>query len=240
MTDIKLKMDKVKIVRLEELVKMYKIKIEDFSKEYEPPIKRIERQTRIVSEETKKIISRFKKTLTQIKKDSGYDLTMKGRRIFFQDIETINDETEQEKQKLRERYHGLTQKGGDCARDEKEGIFVIRVAASEKEKNLCPMQILEYLSHEYGHTLGERLKDVFEEELKAYAFSSLFFRYFLGESLYKKDSSSYEEGIHKMAQRELGKILRAGLSEEVVISHLIKEKFGKAKPTDLFDFFLDN
>jgi hypothetical protein len=224
------------VVNLDELAERYKIQVEDLTDEFDNPTKVIEKQPRIVSERTNRVLHKFRETLSQIKKDSNYDLTMKRRRVFFQDMKTINEYPKQY-QKLRKTQPELIEKAGDCSREEKEGLFFIRVAVSGKGKNLCRGEILEYLSHEYGHTVGKSLEQTFDEELKAYTFSSLVFRYSFGESPYKKTNFSYSQEVHMRALRELKKMLRAGAPEEMIMSHLIKERFGKYKPTDLFDFF---
>ena len=227
--------DNIQIASLDEIGEQYTKGVGEIIEISLPEIKEIERQDRIVSNMTWWTMAQFKETLKRMKKELGYDLTMKRRRVFFQTFETINKKDKNKDKELIDRYGSLFNISGDCIFDETNKVWGIRVAIIDRGY-FYPKEVFDILSHEYGHTLG-RMLDTFPEELKAYAFSSLFSRFRNGKSLYESESSCESKSIiHEEAKRTLTKYLSSGIKEEAILSRLFGEKFGGFSPND-FSFF---
>jgi len=125
--------------------------------------------------------------------------------------------------------------GGDCTRLE-DGTYQLRVGGKDEEFQGLAV-VVDTAAHEYGHTLGETLDDAADEELKAYAFASLFQRRYECNTEYA-DVNSFlsSDSPHDVALHMLGELLRVGIPEGAIISHLIGEKLGKFNPTDYLNF----
>ncbi len=214
------------------------IRLDDWIKKHDFEIRKIMDLEEVSLNYTKEILDDFKRTIARMEQDLDYPLPMEDKQIIFEKRENLQASSYEEIIEEIKTYGKVISRAAVCDRL-KDGTFLIRQGISEKGSYLPKHLVLEYLSHEFGHTLGNCIEDVLDEELKAYTFASLFFKYYNGKSLYSTFTNKQKEDIHRRALRELGKILRAGISEETIISHLIKEKFGKAKPTDLFKFLMN-
>ncbi len=121
---------------------------------------------------------------------------------------------------------------GDSLRLE-DGRFRIRVGYDDHDLNNIDNivdEILPILSHEHGHTLGEHIDDPIFEELKAFAFESLFMKEY-GIADYNV-GSDFSVGRHRVAGAFLGQLLGKGIPEQAIIAHLTGEHFGGMGPMD--------
>jgi len=186
----------------------------------------------------------FEDTLERISQEIGQKLDMDRRKLLLLPSEELKPKTEEEANRLVARYGEYMRNGGigDCLHDN-EGNFTLRVGIDENRIQKAIVNrdlVLDLAAHEYGHSLGETLDSAVFEELKAYAFASLFQRNYSGstESSYKrKDFENFHKNRpHHVAKFRLAELLSAGIPEGAIISHLIGKKFGKFDPTDYMNY----
>lgn len=160
-------------------------------------------------------------------------LTMRRRTMKFVTSDEMLPQTDEDRQRLIQRYgdYGADGGAGDCKRFP-NGTFTMRIGFAGQENSASKVDVLEVMSHEYGHTLGEYLDDPVLEELKAYTFANLLMRYFYNAKeihrLYIMDESS----VHDTATFWLEQLLDKGVSEEAVLAHLTGKRFGNSYAND--------
>ena len=184
------------------------------------------------------ILPDFEKTLHTIGQDLGYPLTLDGRELLLVSRDELKPKTDEKAQKLVDRYGEYMRNGGngDCTLLE-NGSYRLRVSLIEDEETGNKPILLEVAAHEYGHTLGKFLESAIFEELKAYTFASLFQRFYEGETQYsEKMDDLHPDQPHDVACHRLGELLRVGIPEGAILSHLVRKPLGRFKPTDYLNF----
>lgn len=159
-------------------------------------------------------------------------LTLERKSLVFVRPEVLRPQTEDERRRLIESYgeYIIDKIGGDCQKL-RNGSFLMRIGAKEQEERIEKESVLQIMSHEYGHTIGEDIGESVFEELKAYAFSNLFMRTYHGFSDY--DVAAVNNGeTHNIALNWLEQLKVAGVSEEDILAHLTGMQFGPAHPLD--------
>lgn len=182
------------------------------------------------------ILPDIKEIIHEINSDLGSSLTMKKRKLQLVDIKELKPKSPRQIKRLVERYgeYILNEMAGDCTLL-KDGNYRLRVGI--EEGNSPKDIVLEIAAHEYGHTLGNFLESAVDEELKAYTFASLFESYYFGGADYEEERDDLRPGIvHDIALHKLGELLRAGVPEGAIISHLIGRRFGRFAQNDYLKF----
>ena len=188
------------------------------------------------------ILPEFEGTLDKISQETGEELDMEKRELFLVASDELKPKTKEEAKKLINKYgrYILKRSGGDCKKLE-DGNYILRVSISE---HVQKASVLENAAHEYGHTLGKTLDSTIFEELKAFAFASLFQRFYedTNESKYKSAElfDVHRKDPHEIAKHRLGQLLKTGIPEEAVLSHLTGKKFGRFSPEDYLKFISNN
>lgn len=171
---------------------------------------------------------RFVQAFHSIRQDTGADLPLVGRNIYclpeniFFGIVDGEGQAKRYGDYIKKDIVGYTLRFPDNTFD----IYILglsggRVASVD--------DAVVTLGHEYGHTIGPFLGPV-EEELKAYAFQSMFLKHALGDKPNKIDSGLYPTRVHDVAKNRLAQLRSRGFPEGSVVAHLTGENFGEFKP----------
>ena len=183
--------------------------------------------------------SDFSRLLAKVSKSAGHRFCMRKRKLVLVLQDHIKPQTLEEENRLVDQYGEYMRKGGggDCTRRD-DGTFLLRVALRNGNV-LNRASIIDTAAHEYGHTLGKKLTDQTFEELKAYAFASLCERADTGaDNCTYEDTQSnlHADRIHHLAIHCLGELLRAGVPEIAILSHLVGENIGDSNPNSYLSY----
>lgn len=179
----------------------------------------------------------FKRIISEIEEDLECELPLYDRDFSFVSRDELKPKTKEEADRLVERYGEYMRGGGggDCTRMD-DGTYKLRIGGKDEE-NTGLFEVIETAGHEYGHTLGQILDEVAEEELKASAFESMVQRHYDGDTRYAKQNPFLNpDKPHDVAKHMLGELLRARIPEGAIISHLMGEPLGKFNPNDYLNF----
>ncbi len=187
------------------------------------------------------ILRDFEETLDRISQGTGEKLSMERRELLLVDLGDLKPKTKEEVKRLVKRYGKYVIDGGngDCIKEDENFRLRVGVPKTGSRKDL----ILDIAAHEYGHTLEPTLDSAIFEELKAFAFASLFERFYEGvvKSSYNDQGVKFrKDRPHTVARHKLTQLLQAGVPEEAIIAHLTGEKFGRFNPADYFKFIRTN
>lgn len=114
-----------------------------------------------------------------------------------------------------------------------DGTAVILIGYLGMEDKVKENVVMEVLAHETGHTLeGKLLDSVFEEEMKAHAFTQLFCRYLMNLDAVQVNEELLNPDyvLHDAAHLRISQLLKAGLNEEAILAHLTGKNFGPYTP----------
>lgn len=183
------------------------------------------------------ILPDFKRTLREVGQDIRYRFTMRNRELLLVPREELKPKTEEEAQRLVEKYGEYMREGsgGGCTYL-KRGKYRLRVAMDDGGV-LAKSTAVELAAHEFGHSLSRFLESVTFEELKAFAFASLCQQFYNGESYYMKARTDlHPDRPHDVARHYLGELLRSGVPEGAILSHLVGRRLGRFGSADYLKF----
>lgn len=168
-------------------------------------------------------------------------LTMNKKTISFVKHDDVQAKTDEGKGSLINTYgHYMINNVAGDHRISSNSMHIIRIGYSDQEDIESKDQVLNVMSHEFGHTVRQRLKDPILEELKAYAFASLFMKRMPTVELSNNYLDPYlfakAPDIHAVAKVWLSYLLENGFNEEDVLAHLTGRKFGNSYPKNYMKF----
>lgn len=174
------------------------------------------------------VLSRLKSVLHDMSAEMGIALPLDGRSIYFLPEEAFMQVVDQGG--LRGRYSeyiinsivGYTRRFPD-------GTFDTFILGSEDGRVFDEDQAVITLGHEYGHTIGPFLGPL-EEEVKAYAFQSMFLKYAFSGKPHNLDQGLYPTRIHDVAKNRIAQLKSRDFPMEAVIAHLNGQNFGNYRP----------
>jgi len=179
--------------------------------------------------------------LAKVSKFTGHRFGMRKRKLVLVPEHYLKPSNLDEENRLVDQYGEYMSKGGggDCTRRD-DGTFLLRVGLLGNKEVSNRATVIDTAAHEYGHTLGKSsIPDQIFEELKAYAFASLCERIDT-----EADNCTYEDvrsdlhpdRTHHIAIHRLGELLRAGIPEIAILSHLIGDKISQVYPSSYLKY----
>jgi hypothetical protein len=178
------------------------------------------------------VLGDFYRVLGEMQSRLGVSLPTRNRHFMLIEPDELIPKDEAEKAKLVARYGSYILDGmaGDC--DNSDGSnFLLRIGYKGREHRVTDQKVLDVVSHEYGHTLGEDLETADLEELKAYAFRSLFVRFYNGVDVFCDNIGFLSpEKTHDIALHKLEQLTMQGICEEEILAHLTGQPFGGFTP----------
>ena len=179
-----------------------------------------------------KVLGDFYRVLGEMQSRLGVSLPTQNRHFMLVEPDELIPKDETERARLVTRYgpYILDEMAGDC--DNSDGSnFLLRIGYKGREHKVTDHKILDVASHEYGHTLGEDLEVADLEELKAYAFRSLFVRFYNGADVFCDDIGYLSpEKTHDIARHKLEQLIMQGICEEEILAHLTGQPFAGFTP----------
>jgi hypothetical protein len=186
------------------------------------------------------LVPEFRELLAKVSCATSHRFEMDRRELFLVSQKDLEPKTLEEENRLVDKYGEYMRKGGggDCTR-RSDGIFLLRVGM-EPDEISTRSAVIEIAAHEYGHTLGKGYLSIqVFEELKAYAFASLCERVDLetdNTSFADPRSDLHSDRVHDLAIHRLGELLRSGVPELAILSHLVGESVGGYNPKSYLNF----
>jgi hypothetical protein len=174
------------------------------------------------------VLTDFKTILGKMEKSLGVNLPIDKRYFFNVEAQKFIPEVQEERERLAQKYGEYILNGidGSCERLENDEGFLIMVGFKGREDSVDHLRVLSVLAHEYGHSLGENIKDVENEELKADAFSNLFMRFYYDVDEYWDDCDLSPDKKHDIATHKLNLLRIKGNREEEILAQLTGINFG--------------
>ncbi len=172
----------------------------------------------------------FRNGLSALASEFNIDLPTSSYRVVFVGSKNMLPKDKEPRERLARRYGAYILDGisGSCTRLP-NGRFRLRLGYMGKQKVVDKDSVMETLSHEYGHTLGDLIDNPIFEELKADAFCSLFMRVYTDVNEYLIDGESPDK-VHDIARSRLAQLTLRGFSEGAIIAHLTGKSFGDFRP----------
>lgn len=183
----------------------------------------------------RKVIAEYRDTIGYISGMVGVELPIDDRALFFVTRRSLVPRSKKDQEALVKRYGpfildsiaGYTQRL-DEDRNSRYG-FAMRIGIVRE--GATKTTALELIAHEYGHTIGEHIRETIYEEMKAFAFESLFMRVYRDVDYYLMDGVD-PESKHDVARHNIGLLQAKGIKEEEILAHLTGKPFGKFMPDD--------
>ena len=184
-----------------------------------------------------RILNDFRNRVGVIQSDLKINLPMEKRWVQFVNMNDLKPKSFEEAEALKDANmdYLINSRIGDCLQNG-GGTFRMRVACTRVDSE---NEIHEIMSHEYGHTLDGFKQDHVVEEMKAYAFESLYTSYI--QDFEEEDEQIYNlKRVHDIAQHWIDLMLSRGFSEVDILSVLARKTFKLTEKTKDVEKVIDN
>lgn len=174
----------------------------------------------------------FDHVLDQMAKEyNDPSLNMRGILLNFVTKKTLARKITANLDSHKKRYtHKIFETSGLCVPTE-NNTYALLIGLAKQEKTTSLDEVLALMSHEYGHTLDRQKRNPMFEELKAYTFQNLFLRFLNNVDGYDPDRPKVNS-LHTKSKDYLAQLMAKGMTEEIILAHLLERNFGPATPSD--------